>query len=136
MAGRQTAVQFEYVLLQILKEPQIQQVKMSTDPKYYAPLIIQNLDFETTGVYLLQRGVLSVVDYYHFRKALRSGALTNSDVLDQLLQKILEKPQEFYQALRDYVIDKGQDVHPSNKELFDKLPENFVSVQACSDIMY
>ena len=107
---------------------------MSTDPKHYAPLIVQNLDFETTGVYLLQKGVLSVVDYDRFRKALQSGALTNSDVVDQLLHKILKNPREFYRALRGYVTDKGQDGQPSNKELFDKLPENFVSVQICNDI--
>ena len=62
---------------------------MSTDLKHYAPLIVQNLDFETTGVYLLQQGVLSVVDYDHFRKALQNDALTNSDVVDQLSHKIL-----------------------------------------------
>ena len=107
---------------------------MSTDPKHYAPLIVQYLDYETTGVYLLQQGVLSVVDYDRFRKALQSAALTNSDVVDQLLQYILKKPREFYRALRGYVIDKGQDGQPSNKELFDKLPENFVSVQTYSDM--
>ena len=107
---------------------------MSTDPKHYAPLIIRNLDFETTGVYLLQKGVLSVVDYDRYRRALQSGALTNRDVVDQLLQKILKKPREFYRALHAYVIDQGQDGQPSNKELFDKLPENFVSVQICSDM--
>ena len=60
---------------------------MSRDLKHYAPLIVQYLDFETIGVYLLQQGVLSVVDYDRFHKALQSGALTNSDVVDQLLCK-------------------------------------------------
>ena len=100
---------------------------MSTDPKHYAALILQNLDFQSTGVYLLQRGVLSVVDYDRFNKALQSGALTNGDVIQQILPKILKKSRDFYKALRDHVSNKTQDVHPSNTELYYQLPENFVS---------
>ena len=101
---------------------------MSTDPKHYAPLITQNLDFATMDVYLLKRGVLSVVEYNRFRKAIQSGLSTNGDVIHEILPRILKKAREFYRALREHVNDKNQDVHPSNKELFDKLPENFVSV--------
>ena len=100
---------------------------MSTDPKKYAALITQNLHYETIDVYLLQRGVLSVVEYDRLRKALQSGSLTNSDVVHQILPRILKKPRDFYRALRDHVNDKPEDVHPSNDDLFYHLPESFVS---------
>lgn len=100
---------------------------MSTDPKQYALLITQNLDFATTDVYLLKYGILSVVEYDRFRKALQSGTSTNDDVVCQILPKILIKARYFYRALCEYVNDKNQDVHPSNNELFCQLPENFVS---------
>ena len=100
---------------------------MSTDPKHYAPLIAQNLDFATTDVYLLKHGVLSVVEYDRLRKALQSGSSTNGDVVHQILPRILKEPRDFYRALRDHVNDKPEDVHPSNSELFRQLPENFVS---------
>ena len=100
---------------------------MSTDLKQYAPLITQKLDFATAVVYLLKHGVLSVVEYDCFRKALQSGSSTNSNVVHQILPNILKKGREFYRALRECVNDKSEDVHPSNKELFYQLPENFVS---------
>ena len=100
---------------------------MSKNPKQYAPLIVRNLDFRTMDVYLLKHRVLSVVEYDHVCKALQSGASTNDDVVHLLLPRILERGREFYQALRDYVNDKNQDVQSSNKELFDQLPKNFVS---------
>ena len=128
MAGRHTEVQFAYVLLQILKESQLKQVKMSTDLEHYAPLITQNLDFATMGVYLLKHGVVSVIQYDHFCKALQSGSSTNGEVMHQVMPRILRKARKFYRALRDYVNDKNQDAHPSNNELFDQLPKNFVSV--------
>ena len=102
--------------------------KMSTDPKQYAPLITQNLDFATTEVYLLKHGVLSVVEYDRLRKALQSGSSTNGEVVHQILPRILKKAREFYRALRDHVNDQPEDVHPSNSELFYQLPENFVSI--------
>ena len=93
----------------------------------YKPLIIQNLDFATTAVYLLKHGFLSEEEYYHSWKALQSGSLTNGNVIYHILPRILIRPREFYRALREYVNDKPECVHSSNEELFYRLPENFVS---------
>ena len=100
---------------------------MSTDLKQYVPLIIQNLDFATTAVYLLKHGILSVVEYDLFRIALLSDSSINGNVIHKILPRIFERPREFYRALREHVNDKPEDVHPSNRELFYRLPGNFVS---------
>ena len=101
---------------------------MSADVKQYAPVITEKLNFESADVYLLKHGVIEVVEYDRFRKALQSGSLTNCDLVRQLLPRVCERAREFYRALRDYVNDKQQDAHPTNKELFCQLPYNFVSV--------
>ena len=101
---------------------------MSADVKQYAPVIVEKLNFESADVFLLKHGVISVLEYEKFHRALQSGSLTNLDVVRQLLPRIFEKAREFYRALRDYVKDKQQDAHPTNKELLYQLPDNFVSV--------
>ena len=101
---------------------------MSAEVNHYAPIIAEKFDFSSADVYLLKYGVILVVEFDRFRRALQSGSLTNGDLIRQLLIRISDKPREFYRALRDCVNDNPEVVHPSNKELFHQLPENFVSV--------
>ena len=101
---------------------------MSADVKQCAPVITEKLNFESVDVYLLKHEVISVTEYDRFRKALQSGSLSDGDLVRQLLPNIFKRAREFYRALRDYVNDKHQDVHPTNKELFYQLPDNFVSI--------
>lgn len=108
---------------------------MSGDVKLYAPFITEKLDFATVDVYLLRHGVVSTAEYDSYCRALQNGNVTNSDLVRQLLPKLIGKPREFYRALRDHVNNESEDVHPSNLELFFQLPESFVSI-ICISFIY
>lgn len=109
-----------------------QQVKMSADVRQYAPLIKEYFDFASCDAHMFKHGIISLSEYESFHKASQSGSLTNCGLVSQLVPKISEKPRKFYRALREYVHDKGPDVHSNNKELFDQLPDNFVSTSVQS----
>ena len=100
---------------------------MSTNVKQFAPDIVEKLDYATVDIYLLQKGILTSAEFETFQRALQNGFLGNGGVVRQLLPKILQKPRDFYRALRQHVQD-NYNVHAGNKELFHMLPDNFVSV--------
>ena len=100
---------------------------MSTDVKHFVPEIAERLDYATVDIYLLQKEVITASEFDSFQKALQNGTSTNGDLIRKLLPRILEKPREFYRALRQHIQD-NHNVHAGNKELFKKLPENFVSL--------
>ena len=94
--------------------------------KKFVPDITEKLNYATADIYLLQQGVLTVAEFENFQKALQNGSLGNGDVVRKLLPKILEKPRDFYRALRQHIQD-NYNVHAGNMELFHMLPYNFVS---------
>ena len=101
---------------------------MSKDWVKFAPNIKQLLDYESVDAHLLKHEVLNLRDFSSYQKSLKSSSLSNSDLVGMLIPKIFEKPRQFYRALRDHVRGNRDDVHAGNKELFDQLPQNFVSV--------
>ena len=95
----------------------------------YAPMITEKLDYSSIDLYLLKYGVITDQEFTSHQKIIQNGALTNGTLVrTRLMEKIFQKPREFYRALREHVTGKKEDVHAGNKELFQSLPESFVSV--------
>ena len=103
----------------------------------YAPIITEKLDYSSIEMYLLKYGVITNQECTSHQKIIQNGTLTNGDLVrTKLIEKIFQKPREFYRALREHVNGKTEDVDPGNKELLRSLPESFVSVATYCAICY